>query len=418
MMERRIVITGTGVISCVGNNTADFWSAVVEGRCGLGPVTRFDVSEYRTGIAGEVKNFDVEKYMTFKEAKRLDLFCQYAIAAASEALESAGLPQDLRESSVDPERVGVLVSSGIGGLHTLTEQHKVLLERGPNKVSPLLIPMMIGDLASGNISMRTGAKGPNLGIVTACSSGCHSIGEAYWMIKRNDADVMICGGTEAAIIPIGFAGFCSMKAMSQNNSDPLHASRPFDLNRDGFVMSEGSGVLIIEELEHAKKRGANIIAEIVGYGATGDAYHITSPHPEGDGAARAIKMALGHAGIAPEAVDYINAHGTSTELNDKYETLAIKRALGDYAKKVAVSSTKGVTGHSLGAAGGLESIICALSIRDGVVPPTINYETPDPECDLDCVPNTARRLKVDVAVNINLGFGGHNGVIVFKKFVK
>ena len=415
-MERRVVITGTGVISCVGNNTADFWSAVVEGRCGLGPVTRFDASEYRTGIAGEVKNFDVEKYMTFKEAKRLDLFCQYAIAAASEALESAGLPQDLRESSVDPERVGVLVSSGIGGLHTLTEQHKVLLDRGPNKVSPLLIPMMIGDLASGNISMRTGAKGPNLGIVTACSSGCHSIGEAFWMIKRNDADMMICGGTEAAIIPIGFAGFCSMKAMSQNNSDPLHASRPFDLNRDGFVMSEGSGVLIIEELEHAKKRGANIIAEIVGYGATGDAYHITSPHPEGDGAARAIKMALGHAGIAPEAVDYINAHGTSTELNDKYETLAIKRALGDCAKKVAVSSTKGVTGHSLGAAGGLESIVCALSIRDGVIPPTINYETPDPECDLDYVPNTARRVDVNVAVNINLGFGGHNGVIVFKKF--
>ena len=278
--------------------------------------------------------------------------------------------------------------------------------------------MMIGDLASGNISMRYHAKGPNLGLVTACSSGCHSIGEAYWMIKRNDADVMITGGAEATIVPIGFAGFCSMKAMSARNDDPKHASRPFDANRDGFVMSEGAGVMVIEELEHARKRGANILAEIVGYGATGDAYHITSPHPEGDGAARAIRMALGHAGLRPDQIDYVNAHGTSTELNDKYETMALKAALGDAAYKVSISSTKGVTGHSLGAAGGLESIACICAIRDGIVPPTINYETPDPDCDLDITPNTAKKRAINIALNINLGFGGHNGVIAYKKFEK
>ncbi len=416
MNERRVVITGTGIVSCVGNNVADFWSAVVNGRCGLGPITRFDAAEYRTQIAGEIKDFDVTKYMTLKDAKRLDMFCQFAIAAASEALTEAGLPQDLRESDMDLSRIGVLVSSGIGGLKTLTDQTEVLLNRGPNKISPLLIPMMIGDLASGNISMRTGAKGPNMGIVTACSSGCHSIGESFWMIKRDDADMMICGGTEACVVEIGVAGFCSMKAMSTRNDDPLHASRPFDADRDGFVMSEGSGVLVIEELEHALKRGANILAEIVGYGATGDAYHITSPHPEGDGAARAIKMALKHAGLNPEDVDYINAHGTSTELNDKYETLAIKSALGDAARKVMVSSTKGTTGHGLGAAGGFESIVCAKTIANGIIPPTINYTTPDPNCDLDITPNTAREVNVDVALNINLGFGGHNGVIAFKKF--
>ena len=416
MNERRVVITGTGIVSCVGNNVADFWSAVVNGRCGLGPITRFDAAEYRTQIAGEIKDFDVTKYMTLKDAKRLDMFCQFAIAAASEALTEAGLPQDLRESDMDLSRIGVLVSSGIGGLKTLTDQTEVLLNRGPNKISPLLIPMMIGDLASGNISMRTGAKGPNMGIVSACSSGCHSIGESFWMIKRDDADMMICGGTEACVVEIGVAGFCSMKAMSTRNDDPLHASRPFDADRDGFVMSEGSGVLVIEELEHALKRGANILAEIVGYGATGDAYHITSPHPEGDGAARAIKMALKHAGLNPEDVDYINAHGTSTELNDKYETLAIKSALGDAARKVMVSSTKGTTGHGLGAAGGFESIVCAKTIANGIIPPTINYTTPDPNCDLDITPNTAREVNVDVALNINLGFGGHNGVIAFKKF--
>jgi len=416
MSERRVVVTGVGVLSCVGNTVQEFWDAIVAGRCGIGPVTKFDTSEYRTRIAGEIKNLDITKYLNFKDAKRLDPFCQYAVVAAIEALASAGLPEDMRETGLDLNRVGVLVSSGIGGLITLSEQHKLMLERGPNKVSPLLIPMMIGDEASGNISVRTGAKGPNMGIVTACSTGCHSIGEAFWMIKRDDADMMICGGAEGSIVEIGFAGFCAEKAMSQRNDDPLHACRPFDRNRDGFVMSEGAGVLIIEELEHAKKRGANILAEIAGYGATGDAYHITSPHPEGDGAARAIKMALGHAGINPEQVDYINAHGTSTELNDKFETLAIKAALGDHAKKVWASSTKGVTGHGLGAAGGFESIVCIKALQTGVIPPTINYETPDPECDLDYVPNVAREKQIEVAVNTNLGFGGHNGAIAFKKF--
>ena len=416
MSERRVVVTGFGALSCVGNTVQEFWDAIVAGRCGIGPVTKFDTSEYRTRIAGEIKNLDITKYLNFKDAKRLDPFCQYAVVAAIEALASAGLPEDMRETGLDLNRVGVLVSSGIGGLITLSEQHKLMFERGPNKVSPLLIPMMIGDEASGNISVRTGAKGPNMGIVTACSTGCHSIGEAFWMIKRDDADMMICGGAEGSIVEIGFAGFCAEKAMSQRNDDPLHACRPFDRNRDGFVMSEGAGVLIIEELEHAKKRGANILAEIAGYGATGDAYHITSPHPEGDGAARAIKMALGHAGINPEQVDYINAHGTSTELNDKFETLAIKAALGDHAKKVWVSSTKGVTGHGLGAAGGFESIVCVKALQTGVIPPTINYETPDPECDLDYVPNVAREKQIEVAVNTNLGFGGHNGAIAFKKF--
>ncbi len=418
MKTRRVVITGNGVLSCVGNNIAEFWNAVIEGHCGLGPVTRFDASEYRTQIAGEVKNFNSADYgISPKDAKRLDLFCQYAMAATTAALTDANLPENFNDSSIDPKRVGVLVSSGIGGLQTMSTQDRILTSRGPGKVSPLLIPMLIGDIASGNISMRCGARGPNFGIVSACATGSHSIGEAYWMIVRDDADIMIAGGAEATICEIGYAGFCSMKAMSQNNSDPLHASRPFDLNRDGFVMAEGAGVIIMEELEHAKKRGANILAEVVGYGCSGDAYHITSPHPEGAGAAQAIESALRHANLNIEDVDYINAHGTSTELNDKYETLAIKAAFGEYAYKVSVSSTKGTMGHGLGAAGGLETIVCAHAIKNNVVPPTINYETPDPACDLDITPNTARERKIDVALNINLGFGGHNGVIALKRFV-
>ena len=416
MNSKRVVITGTGAVSCVGNNVPAFWDAIVNGRCGLGRITRFDASEYRTQIAGEIKDLDITAIMSPKEAKRLDLFCQYAIAATFEALASAGLPFDLRTTDLNLNRIGVLVSSGIGGLQVLSEQIETLLNRGPNKVSPLLIPMMIGDLASGNISILTGAKGPNMGLVTACATGSHSIGEAMWMIKRNDADIVLCGGAEASVVPVGVAGFCSMKAMSSRNDDPLHASRPFDAERDGFVMSEGSGVLVLEELEHAKKRGANILAEIVGYGATGDAYHITSPSPEGEGAARAVLMALDHAGLAPEEVDYINAHGTSTELNDKYETMAIKSALGDHARKVAISSIKGTLGHSLGAAGGLESIACIMALREGILPPTINYENPDPACDLDYVPNVAREKSIDVAVNINLGFGGHNAAIAYKKY--
>ena len=418
MSERRVVVTGTGVISCVGKNTADFWNSLVNGLCGLGYVTHFDASEgYRTKIAGEIKDFDVSAYIPIKEARRIDLFSQYAIAAADEALQSAGLPLNLRESDIDQTRFGVLVSSGIGGLDTMVQQTLVLDKSGPSRVSPLLIPMMIGDMAAGNLSMRYGAEGPNFSIVSACASGCHSIGESFWMIKRNDADMMLCGGAEATIIPVGFAGFCSMKAMSQRNDDPMRASRPFDRDRDGFVMSEGSGCLVIEELEHAKKRGATILAEIVGYGATGDAYHITSPHPEGDGSARAIKMALKHAGLKPEEVDYINAHGTSTPLNDKYETKSIKAALGEeYARKVAISSTKGTTGHGLGAAGGFETIACVKALQSGIIPPTINYETPDPECDLNYTPNEAIEKDINVALNINLGFGGHNGVIALKKF--
>ncbi len=415
MKARRVVITGNGVISCVGNNVADFWESLIHGRCGLGQVTRFDASEFRTRIAGEVKDFSPDKYMAPKEAKRLDLFCQYAIAAYEEARQSAGLPEHLDGSGINPERVGVLVSSGIGGLLTMSEQDKLMNERGPGRVSPLLIPMMIGDIASGNISMRCGARGPNFGLVSACATGCHSIGEAYWMIVRNDADIMFAGGAEASVVPLGFAGFCSMKAMSQNNDDPMHASRPFELNRDGFVMSEGAGVLVLEELEHARKRGAVILAEVAGYGCSGDAYHITSPHPEGLGAAQAITAALRHAGLNPEDVDYVNAHGTSTELNDKYETLALKRAFGDHAYKLSVSSTKGTTGHGLGAAGGFETIACVHAIKNNLVPPTINYETPDPNCDLDITPNKARERRIDVAVNTNLGFGGHNGAIVLKR---
>ena len=416
MNKRRVVVTGCGVISCVGNDVKTFWDAVVNGRCGLGPVTRFDVSEYRTRIAGEVKDFNVCDYLSFKESKRMDLFCHYAIAAADEAMKQAGLPVNGEWGNVDPDRVGVLVSSGIGGLETITEQAKTLFDKGPARISPLLIPMMISDISSGNISIRYGARGPNMAIVTACATGCHSIGESYWMVARDDADIMICGGAEASISKLGIAGFCAEKAMSTRNDDPLHASRPFDRDRDGFVMSEGSGVLILEELEHAKKRGATILAEVIGYGLSGDGYHITSPAPDGNGGARAMKMAMKHAGIAPEQISYINAHSTSTELNDKFETLAIKGALGEAAKSVAVSSTKGVTGHGLGAAGGFESIVCVQSIINNVVPPTINYETPDPECDLDVTPNTAREMEVKVALNSNLGFGGHNGALLFSKF--
>ncbi len=414
--ERRVVVTGCGAVSSVGNSVAELWDAVKNGRCGLDRVTRFDPEGFRTQIAGEVKNFDVTKYMSAKDAKRLDLFCQFAIAASDEAVAQAGIDFAAEDCAIDRDRVGVLVSSGIGGLASMCEQDVIFMNKGPARVSPLMIPMMIGDLASGNISMRYNVRGPNFGLVSACASGCHSIGEAFWMIKRDDADIMITGGAEAAVVPLGFAGFCSMKAMSQRNDDPKHASRPFDAERDGFVMAEGAGVLVLEEMEHAIKRGANILAEVVGYGATGDAYHITSPHPEGQGAAAAIKMALRHAELNPEDVDYINAHGTSTELNDKYETLAIKAALGEHAYKVSVSSTKGCTGHALGAAGGIESIVCIQSIINQTVPPTINYENPDPACDLDITPNVAREREIDVALNINLGFGGHNGVVAFKRY--
>ena len=415
--SRRVVITGIGAVSCVGNDVQSLWDAVVNGRCGLGKVERFDLSAYRTQIAGEVKNFDPTLYMTEKEARRMDDFALYAIAAADEAMKNAGLPLDLRDGSVvNPDRVGVCIGSGIGGMRTLEKQCEVLLTKGPGRVSPFLIPMMISDMGSGSVSMRYGAKGPNFTAVSACASAAHSIGEAYRAVRSGDADMMITGGAEASVSRLGFAGFCSEKAMSQRNDDPLHASRPFDKDRDGFVMSEGAGILILEELEHARRRGAAILAELIGYGATGDAYHITSPAPGGEGAARAFNMALHNAGLNPEQVDYVNAHGTSTTLNDMYETQALKSVFGDQVGSVAISSTKGTIGHALGAAGGLETIICALSIQHGIIPPTINYETPDPECDLDYTPNTAREKSVNVAVNTNLGFGGHNAALILKRF--
>ena len=346
-----------------------------------------------------------------------DAAALYAIAAADEAMRNAGLPLDLRDGSVvNPDRVGVCIGSGIGGMRTLEKQCEVLLTKGPGRVSPFLIPMMISDMGSGSVSMRYGAKGPNFTAVSACASAAHSIGEAYRAVRSGDADMMITGGAEASVSRLGFAGFCSEKAMSQRNDDPLHASRPFERDRDGFVMSEGAGVLILEELEHAKARGAHIHAEVIGYGASCDAYHITSPAPGGSGGVLAFQMAMKNAGINPDDVDYVNAHGTSTHLNDLYETQALKTIFGDHAKKMAISSTKGTMGHGLGAAGGFETIICAKVLQTGIVPPTINYTTPDPECDLDYTPNTAREYKqMNIAINTNLGFGGHNGVIVLKK---
>ncbi len=414
-MDRRVVVTGMGVVSCVGNNIAEYWDSLINGRSGIDRVTYFDPTEYRTQIAGQVKGFNIEKYMPLKEARRLDPFCQFAVGAADEAMESAGLPRDI-SSVINPERVGVLVGSGIGGIQTLEAQTHLLKEKGPGRISPFLIPMMIVDLASGNVSIRYGAKGPNMAIVTACASSTHSIGEAFWMIKRNDADIMITGGAEAGITPVSFAGFCSMKAMSTNNADPKKASRPFDANRDGFIMSEGAGILILEELEYAKKRGANILAELVGYGASGDAHHITAPADGGTGAAQSVRCALNHAKIPLDGITYINAHGTSTELNDKLETMAYKSVFKENAYNIHISSIKGTVGHNLGAAGAIETICCVKAIQEGIIPPTINYETSDPECDLDYTPNEAVRVNVETALNMNLGFGGHNATLILKKF--
>ena len=401
-------------MSSVGNSTAEFWASLKSGRSGIGPVTRFECTEeYRTRIAGEVKNFDIGQYMNPKDAKRLDDFCHYAVAASDEAMEQAGLRVGL--GGLDPDRVGVMCGSGIGGIQTLETQAEVLITRGPSKNSPLMIPMLIIDMASGCLSMRYGAKGPNYSLASACATACHCIGESYWVVRRGDADVMLTGGSESAITRLGMAGFCSMKAMSQRNDDPLRASRPFDAERDGFVMAEGAGVLVLEEYEHARRRGANILAEIVGYGATADAYHITSPSPGGEGASKAMSVAARNAGLTPEKIGYVNAHGTSTPLNDKFETAALKTFFGSHANSVSISSTKSMTGHALGAAGGLETIACIYAMREGVIPPTTNYENPDPECDLNYTPNTAVERCVDYAMNINLGFGGHNSVLIVKK---
>ena len=413
LQPKRVVVTGMGAVSPVGNDVESCWKNLLAGKSGIGPVTKFDATGYRCTIAGEVKDLDTEAIVGPKEAKRLDLFCHYAVVASDEALAQAGL---LHNETLDPTRAGVIVSSGIGGLMTIEEQIRALAEKGPKGVSPLSIPMMISNMASGYVAIRHNLKGPNFCVVTACASGLHSIGEAYWMIVRGDADVMVCGGAEAVVEPFSLAGFGSLKALSANNEDPEHASRPFDKERDGFVPAEGAGVLVIESEEHAKKRNANILAEIVGYGLSADAYHITHPAENGEGSQRAIKMAFQHAGLPYDALDYVNAHGTSTKLNDSTETISLKMVLGDRAKQIPVSSTKSMTGHMLGAAGGFESVVCIKAILDGVVPPTMNYATPDPECDLDYVPNEAREVDVRLALNNNLGFGGHNASVLFARY--
>ncbi|MFM1650729.1 beta-ketoacyl-ACP synthase II [Brevibacillus sp. B_LB10_24] len=411
-MKRRVVITGVGVISSLGNDAAVFWNHLLEGKSGIDKITSFDVSDYPTQIAGEVKDFDPEAYMDKKDARRTDRFAQFALAASKMALQNAKL-------EITPEiapRVGVYIGSGIGGLATWEDQHTVLMEKGPRRVSPFFIPMMIANMAAGLVSIETGAKGPTSSAMTACATGTNAIGDAFKLIQYGKADVMITGGAEATIRPMAIAGFCSAKAMSTRNDEPQKASRPFDQDRDGFVMSEGSGVLVLEEYEHAVGRGATIIAEVIGYGLSGDAFHITAPPENGEGAARCMQDALNDAGIRPEDVGYINAHGTSTDIGDIAETRAIKTVFGDHAYKLAVSSTKSMTGHLLGATGGVEAIATAFALRDQILPPTINLEHPDPECDLDYVPNQARRADVKVAISNTFGFGGHNATIVLKRF--
>ena len=414
MEEKRVVITGLGVISPVGNDVSIFWQSLKEGKSGVGLITSFDAAKFDSRIAGEVKGFDPSFYgMSFKDIKRMDKFSQYAVAASKNAITHSGLNLD----NEDRERIGVIVGSGIGSLYTIEEQHKIMLEKGPSRMSPFLIPMLIVNEASGQVAITSGLKGPNSCVATACASGSHSIGDAFRIVARGDADVMVAGGTESSVVPTGVSGFCALKALSTRNDQPQKASRPFERDRDGFVIAEGCGIVILEELGHAKKRNAQIIAEIVGYGMSCDAYHMTAPDPEGDGAMRAMKLALKDGHLNPEDVDYLNAHGTSTKLNDKIETLAIKRAFADYAKKLMVSSTKSMTGHLLGAAGGVEFVACCLAIQDNIVPPTINYENPDPDCDLDYVPNAARKAKVEVCMSNSLGFGGHNATLIVRRFI-
>ncbi|NLG85116.1 MAG: beta-ketoacyl-ACP synthase II [Firmicutes bacterium] len=408
----RVVVTGLGLISPLGIGTEKTWEGLIAGKSGIGPVTAFDASPFPSRIGGEVKDFDPTAYLDRKEARRMDRFTQFAVVAAKMALEDAGLV--ITEENAD--RIGVIVGSGIGGMQTLEEQCRVYFERGPARVSPFFIPMLISDMAAGQISIATGARGPNSSVVTACASGAHSLADCFYHLQRGSADVMIGGGSEAAITGLSYAGFCAAGTLSTRNDAPEKASRPFDAKRDGFVMGEGAGILILERLEHAKARGAKIYAEMIGVGLTSDAHHITAPHPEGAGAARAMTVAMREAGIGPEEVDYINAHGTSTELNDKTETMAIKKALGEHAYRVAISSTKSMTGHLLGAAGALEAAITVLAIARGIIPPTINYEYPDPECDLDYVPNQARRANIRVALSNSLGFGGHNACLAFKRY--
>ncbi|AOZ87687.1 beta-ketoacyl-[acyl-carrier-protein] synthase II [Bacillus xiamenensis] len=411
MDKKRVVVTGLGALTPLGNDVETTWKNAVAGVSGVGPITRVDSSEYTAKVAAELKDFNIEDYMEKKEARKMARFTQYAVVAAQKALEDSRLEIT---DEIAP-RVGVWVGSGIGGLETFEEQFEVYSNKGARRVSPFFVPMMIPDMATGQISIALGAKGVNSCTVTACATGTNSIGDAFKVIQRGDADAMITGGTEAPLTKMSFAGFCANKALS-TNPDPNTASRPFDKNRDGFVMGEGAGIVVLEELEHALKRGATIYAEIVGYGSTGDAYHITAPAPNGEGGVRAMKEAIRDAGLKVEEIDYINAHGTSTPYNDKFETMAIKEVFGEHANQLAISSTKSMTGHLLGAAGGVEAIFSVLAIKDSVIPPTINLETPDEECDLDYVANEARSKEVQVALSNSLGFGGHNATIIFKKY--
>ncbi len=413
-MKRRVVVTGMGAITPVGNDVATTWSALLAGKSGAAPITHFDASRFPVRFACEVKGFDPLQYMERKEAKRTDQFTQYAVGAADQAMASAGLNEP---NGLDPDRIGVIIGSGIGGLKIFEEQHDVYRQRGPGKISPFFIPMFISDIAAGIVSMRFSAKGPNYATVSACATSAHAIGDAYRTIQYGDADVMITGGTEATVTPMAIGGFANMKALSERNDSPQTASRPFDATRDGFVVGEGSGIVILEELEHARARGARIYAEIVGYGATGDAYHVTAPAPHGEGAQRAMKRAMKDAGLEPDDIQYINAHGTSTPANDLNETAAIKAVFGEVAKSLSVSSTKSATGHMLGAAGAVEFVISALVVGEGVIPPTINYETPDPECDLDYTPNKAVHREVTAVLSNSFGFGGHNTTLAVKRFV-
>lgn len=410
-MQRRVVVTGVGLLTSVGIGTKPVWEAIKSGTNGIGPITAFDATDFNCRIAGEVKGFDPGTYIEKKEIKKMGRFIQFAIAASEFALEGAGFKVNPEEA----ERTGVYIGSGIGGFEVIEREHKNLLEKGPGRISPFFIPATIINLASGYVSIRAGAKGPNSATATACTTSAHAVGDSFRLIQHDDADVMICGGAEACITPLGVGGFAAMRALSQRNDDPAHACRPWDVSRDGFIIGEGAGILVLEEMEHAKRRGAPILVEVVGYGMSGDAYHITSPAEDGDGAFRVMRNSLRDAKLEAHQIDYINAHGTSTPLGDRIETTAIKRVFGDHAYKVAVSSTKSMTGHLLGGAGGLEAGITVLAIHDQIAPPTVNLETPDPECDLDYVPNHARPMKIDYALTNSFGFGGTNGCLIFKK---
>jgi 3-oxoacyl-[acyl-carrier-protein] synthase II len=410
--KTRVVVTGLGAVTPVGNSVPEYWRAVCEGQSGVGPITRFDAKRLDTRIAAEVKGFDPLRVIEKKEVKKLDLFLQYALSAGVEAVEDAKI--DFAQT--DPTRAGALVGSGIGGILSVLEWHRVLLERGPSRISPFFIPSLIINMASGQLSLRYKLKGPNSSVVTACATGNHAIGDAFKIIQRGDADLMLAGGSEALIGELPLAGFGQMKALSTRNDEPTRASRPFDAERDGFVPGEGAGIVVLESAEHAVRRGARVYGEVVGYGATADAYHMTAPDPDGDGAMRAMAGALRDAGLRPEDIGYINAHGTSTPYNDKTETLAIKKVFGPHAPRVAVSSTKSMIGHLLGAAGGVETVVTVLALHHGILPPTVNYEFPDPECDLDYVPNVARKVEVDAALSNGFGFGGTNATLAFRRW--